>query len=201
MSSKTLAVKDPVYACFLISKGCKLVDITPYQYSQPKEYIFDSSATNSSLNAEFLGATESRVSTTWLDLKNKMDNLQDREDAIFNRPSFKVKRDGEENWLGQEVFVTSSQVVAAFLISRGAKIFGASEIQKGRSYLFAFRNPKAAKSLMLELLSGEVEETWYAMKQEYKHVTDLRHHFCKVRKKGPSPVREPQRLRASGTNG
>lgn len=198
MSSK-LEIKDPVFASFLISRGCKLLTIEPYcPPDSPKKYIFDGSVRNGPYEAEFLGAVGQGAKTTWLDFKNRIENLQAREIHLLHCHSSRTERNGKETWLGQDVFVTSSQVIAAFLLSRKIQIHGAKEMRKG-NYLFAFLEHEKASELTLEMLSGEAEGTWYEMKEKYKHATSLRLHFC--RKKTTPPKREPQQLRASGTNG
>lgn len=197
MSSKW-ETSDPIFAAYLISKGCKLLTVIPHRKPRPKKYHFAWSWEIIAHEAVFLGAREQRVKTTWLDFKNRMENLQDIEDAILNISSSRMKRDGIETWLGKEVFVTSSQVVAAFLLYRGAQIYRASEIKKN-NYLFAFLDANGSKALAKEMLSGQVEETWYAMKEKYKLATSLRRHFCRPKKKPTQE--ESQGLQVSGTNG
>jgi hypothetical protein len=192
-----LEIKDPVYAAYLIFRGCKLVKIDRYCPPNPKKYIFDGSARDEPYEAEFLCAIGQGVKTTWLDFKNRMDNLQAKEDRLFRQTSTqRIDRNGKEHWLGQEVFVTSSQPVAAFLLSRGIQIHGASEIRKG-NYLFAFLNHARADALTLEMLDGDAEGTWYEMKEKYKHATSLRIHFCRPNR----TKREPPQLKVSGASG
>lgn len=197
MSSR-LETKDPVFAAYLIFRGCKLLTIYPCNRATPKKYFFEWSEDIISYEAEFLGATEHGVKTTWLDFKNRMDNLQAKEDRLFRYSStLRIERNGEENWLGQRVFVTSSQPIAAFLLSKGLQMFGASEIRIG-NHLFAFLDHEKASALTLEMLDGTMGDSWYEMKTKYKHATALRNNFCRPRRQVKKSY---QVLKASGTNG
>lgn len=198
MSSR-LEVKDPVYAAFLISKGCKLVTIEPYRPPMsPKKYIFNGDVRDKGYNAEFLGAGGPGAKTSWLDFKNRLDNLQTKEERLFRNSSSRIEIDGKETWSGKNVFVTSCQATAAFLLSRGAVMYGAKEIRRMK-YLFAFSNQEESYNLALEMLDGDAEATWYHMKEKHKQATAYRNHFCRKKSREAREAREE--LRASGTNG
>lgn len=200
MSSRKFTTRDPIYAAFLIFKGCKLLTIKPYYPQDPKEYVFEGSdpVVDGTYYAEFIGAVEQGAKTTWLDFKNRMENLQAKEDRLFRHFCVRTEKSGEDKWAGQDVFVTSSQAVAAFLLSRNVQPYGAREIRKG-NHLFAFRDQERCNILVNEMLDGDTEDTWYFMKEKHKQATSLRIHFCNMEKKKRGS--EPQRLRASGTNG
>lgn len=195
MSSK-LEIKDPVFAAFLISRGCKLLTIEPYSPPNPKMYIFDGEVRNGPYESEFLSAMEDGVVTTWLDFKNKMDNLQVIEKYMFRCHYWRTERTGKETWHGKDVFVTSCQVIASFLLSRKLKVCTIKPSGKG-NYTFVFPDQEKADSLTRELLDGEAKATWYEMKEKHKYATALRLHLCRSKEK----EQEPQQLRASGTNG
>lgn len=193
--SRKLEIRDPVYASYLIQKGCKLLGIEPYvKPKSPKKYIFSDSAKDEPHEAFFLGSIAARERTTWLNFKNAMENLLDKEGHLLRQFSDRPEKTGVETWhrKNKTIFQTSNQVVAAFMFSKELTVNSIFGLGENRGYLYTFSDYKKAYDFYDEMISGEAEDTWWNMKCWYKLATEIRKHMIdhRPKKKVIEPVIE-----------
>lgn len=175
-----LEIKDPVFAAYLVSKGCELKGICPSSKTEPKLYLFDDAVKEEQHEARFLGCKTQRDKVAWRDFITSMRRLIQLEDLRLREMSDRPNKTGWEIYKGAKVFVTTDQAIAAFILrnsdKKGIVALDVQRLGKDKGYKFIFDDPnKWAESAVPRMLEGHnFVDTWWNMKCDFKLATSIR---------------------------
>jgi hypothetical protein len=181
-----LEIKDPVFASFLLSKGCELKGIEPSSKNEPKLYLFDESVKEEPHEASFLGCGCPREKVAWRDFVTHMNRIMRVEDLKLRQMSDRPNKTGVELYKGTKVFVTTDQAVAAFILShadkKGIVTLSVQMMGKDKGYKFVFDDPNGwTEAAVARMLEGKnFTDTWWNMKSSFKLATSIRRKFTRA---------------------
>jgi len=171
-----IKIKDPVFAAYLMSRGCTLEGIEPSGRDDPKYYAF-----NDSIGPEhemvFLGIRNQRSTCKWRDFIGHISNISKVERLKIDQRSSVVSLTGVEMVSGKKMFVTTDQAVAAFILCEDhASLVHNVHAIKEKQYKFLFPDEDGCiESLVSDMLETNMwENTWWNMKCYYKLATSIR---------------------------
>lgn len=199
MGSGRLEITDTVFAAYLISKGCELIEIEPAQVngrrsiSRPKMYIFSEDVKDTNLEDYFWGYNALPAYESWRGFITAMDRVIEIEDVSLRQETSRPSETGIRVIKKETYWITTNQAVAAFLLSPweeqllhpaevGAKHLPMPilvdvipmGIDKGARFLF--NQPKRSHDLWMSMMKDNPPALapWWFMKSCHKRATALR---------------------------
>lgn len=173
-----LEIVDPVFAAYLMYRGCTVEEVEPASSSNnPKKYIFDEKVKDTPFEAEFLGINVAPLRTTWRNFIEQLNSLFTMEDLILRQYTNRPRRIGIDTRIEKTpVFVTTDQGGAAFLLTQNGGILPVDVRGMGsdQGFLFVFSEHKRALHLYTEMLNGKKSDSWWNMKCAHKRATSIR---------------------------
>ena len=180
-----LEIKDPVFAAYLLSKGCELKGIDPSSKSEPKLFLFDESVKEDNHEAGFLGCGCPRERVAWRDFITHMGRIMRVEDLKLRQMSDRPNKTGVELYKGTKVFISTDQAVAAFILGnsdkKGIVTLDVQMLGKDKGHKFVFDDPNGwTESAVARMLEGNnFLDTWWNMKCYFKLATSIRRKFTR----------------------
>lgn len=177
-----LRIVDPVFATYLIHKGCELDDIEPSGWKdEPKYYLFDESVREADHESAFLGCGMPKEMVSWRDFITGINRLFKVEDLKLRQVSDRTETTGWELIKGEKFFVTTDQAIAAFILShadnKGITVSSVRQIKGGYKFIFSDPNNWAESAITKMLEGGNYVDTWWEMKCSYKLATSIRRKY------------------------
>lgn len=180
MSDEPLAIKDPVFAAYLLAKGVSPMDIDPsIRGEQSKTYVYSATVRQEHWDRPFLGSRTSKETAPWSTFISWMNALIELEDLQLRQQHDRPMESGLFIFADKTCFATTNQAVAAYVFAISNKLdvipLEVQPLGKDRGYRYIFSNGKEVLKQYVEMLKDNNQrDSWLRMKDFYKEATMIR---------------------------